>query len=176
MKVRKMKVKRSELIKPSGRLSVRVKNEDLPLAELEIVSGEVSVRLKIQPVRSDFKIDGTASARLREICDRCLVPYEINVESAFELMITENDYQSDRTDGLNTYLFPHNQNEFDFGPAIQDALVLERPMKKICKEDCKGLCPSCGINLNSSKCDCQETEIDERWSVLKTIDFSNMED
>ncbi len=171
-----MKVKRSELTEPAGSLSARVKSGDLPIEELEVISENVSIRLKIQPIGSDLKIDGTASARLREMCDRCLIPYEINVEPAFELMLTENDLPSDKTDDLDIYPFPSNQKEFNFGPVIRDALVLERAMKKVCKEDCKGLCPSCGINLNRGKCDCHQTEINERWSALKTIDFSNMEE
>lgn len=173
-----MKLKRSELTEPAGTVTTRVKSGDLPVRELDIVSEDVSIRLKIHPIESDLRIEGAVSARLRETCDRCLMPYEINVEPAFELMLAHDDDDNllRRTDDLDIYPFPANQDEFDLGPVIRDAMILEQSMKKICKEDCKGLCPSCGINLNKSKCNCRGTEIDERWSILKTIDFSNMEE
>ncbi|RKY75804.1 DUF177 domain-containing protein, partial [candidate division KSB1 bacterium] len=49
---------------------------------------------------------------------------------------------------------------------------LEVPAKKLCMEDCKGLCPVCGKNLNTGSCSCVKDEIDPRWQGLRNIDFS----
>ena len=50
---------------------------------------------------------------------------------------------------------------------VRSALILELPSRFLCKEDCKGLCSKCGVNLNEVSCDCDHTERDSRWDVLK---------
>ena len=53
--------------------------------------------------------------------------------------------------------------------AIRDALTLELPLRVLCKEDCKGLCPKCGHNLNEGPCGCDLREEDPRWDALKSL-------
>ena len=51
----------------------------------------------------------------------------------------------------------------------REAVILELPMRFLCSEDCKGLCPGCGSNLNNGPCDCVKTEGDQRWAPLKKL-------
>lgn len=64
-------------------------------------------------------------------------------------------------------LLPQDTREIDISKAISDAFLLNRPMKLLCKSDCKGLCVHCGINLNDKTCDCSVEEIDPRLQKLK---------
>jgi uncharacterized protein len=64
-----------------------------------------------------------------------------------------------------TYLSPDTIN-INITDDVRDYLILAVPMKKLCKEDCKGLCYKCGTDLNKSSCDCKQDEIDDRWSKL----------
>ena len=58
----------------------------------------------------------------------------------------------------------------DLSEAVKDALVLQLPMRFLCKEDCRGLCPKCGVNLNTGSCSCREGEDDVNpFSVLRSI-------
>jgi uncharacterized protein len=57
----------------------------------------------------------------------------------------------------------------DLTPIIFEQIMLQIPMKALCNELCKGLCPHCGINLNKANCDCREDIIDERLAVLKNF-------
>ena len=64
-----------------------------------------------------------------------------------------------------TYL-PHDADKIDISKDVRDYLILSVPMKRLCKEDCKGLCYKCGKDLNEGKCDCTELEVDDRWKPL----------
>jgi uncharacterized protein len=53
--------------------------------------------------------------------------------------------------------------------ALREQVLLEAPIRAICREDCKGLCPHCGANLNQQQCSCAEPLEDPRWAALKDI-------
>ncbi|HWS47003.1 MAG TPA: DUF177 domain-containing protein, partial [Acidimicrobiia bacterium] len=59
----------------------------------------------------------------------------------------------------------------DLEPLVRDALVLELPAVPLCRDDCRGLCPSCGIDRNAATCDCAADDIDPRWAPLRSLDL-----
>ncbi len=112
----------------------------------------------------DFQ--GTLSTTLSLTCSRCLekfnYPLEIEVNEEFSKQ--GNDKDND--------IIIINSDRVDFEPIIETNIILSLPMKKLCNEDCKGLCLGCGTNLNHSKCDCKENDIDPRLAQLRDF-FSN---
>ena len=64
-----------------------------------------------------------------------------------------------------TYLSPGAVN-ININDDVRDSLILAVPMKKLCKEDCKGLCYKCGTDLNKNTCNCSENETNDRWDKL----------
>ncbi|RME68679.1 MAG: DUF177 domain-containing protein, partial [Nitrospirae bacterium] len=63
----------------------------------------------------------------------------------------------------------YKNDELDITSIVQEQILLNLPMKPLCMPECKGLCPRCGMNLNTGTCDCPRTEIDPRWSALKKL-------
>jgi len=61
----------------------------------------------------------------------------------------------------------------DLAPMICEQIVLQAPMRVLCTDDCKGLCPHCGINLNSGSCNCHSDVVDDRLAVLKNFRIKN---
>jgi uncharacterized protein len=59
--------------------------------------------------------------------------------------------------------------EIDFTADIRDAIILAIPIKILCREDCKGLCPQCGQNLNSETCNCVVKKVNPQWAALSTL-------
>ena len=57
----------------------------------------------------------------------------------------------------------------DLTEMIRDTLIASQPIRNLCKEDCKGLCPICGVNLNESECDCDRLVVDPRLEALKNF-------
>ena len=68
-----------------------------------------------------------------------------------------------------TYLL--DDDVIDLEPLVRDALLLELPAVPLCRADCPGLCPSCGIDRNVTTCDCTTDELDPRWAALRSLDL-----
>lgn len=164
-----MKIKRAELFQASSPLMFQAKTKDLSLDDLDVISNTFPVELNVDRTGSDLNVKGQVVVNLRETCDRCLTPFDTPMEVTFQLLLTEKESLLSGEQVTDIHLFPVSQHEFDFGPTIQDAILLERSMKQICREDCKGLCPQCGTNLNVKACNCEKDEIDERWAPLKEL-------
>jgi uncharacterized protein len=60
-------------------------------------------------------------------------------------------------------------NMIDLGEDVRQYTILALPPKMLCGDDCAGLCPSCGTNLNKKTCQCQKEEVDSRWSGLQKL-------
>ena len=71
--------------------------------------------------------------------------------------------------GLNITYLPLETDKVNLDQELRDYSLLAIPMKKLCREDCKGLCPSRGKDLNEGKCDCSDKEIDARWLPLNEL-------
>jgi uncharacterized protein len=69
------------------------------------------------------------------------------------------------------YLSP-DMNILDLGEDVRQFLILAVPQKLLCRDDCKGLCPECGVNRNKVQCECTTQEIDSRWEGLKKMSLN----
>ena len=103
-------------------------------------------------------------------CDRCLtdVHYVIPVEVDFELAIEDGKLMNASDEGVVNFV---EGNCLDIDQMIRDELLLNWPTKVLCKEDCKGLCPICGQNLNQQECGCNRVSLDPR--MAKFLDVFN---
>jgi len=70
------------------------------------------------------------------------------------------------SDSDNLIYLPVDADKIKLDNELRDYAILSIPMKKLCNEDCKGLCYKCGKNLNNGSCDCESAEIDSRWKPL----------
>ena len=112
--------------------------------------------------RISVKAEVNAMADTR--CSRCLEPIRISVKADLDALF---DHQLDPED---PDLYSFEASTVELTDAVRDALLLELPMRILCSEDCKGLCPVCGINLNKGTCTCQEgAEVLNPFSALKNI-------
>jgi uncharacterized protein len=65
--------------------------------------------------------------------------------------------------------------ELDLTPAVREQILLSVPPSPLCREECKGLCPACGKDLNEGECGCDRTVMDPRWAALKGIQLEKKE-
>jgi uncharacterized protein len=117
----------------------------------------------------DIRLVGRLATRVERYCDRCLEPVERRVDRGFDLL-----YRPQGIDGgQEEQSVPAVEAEIGYysgeGLLLEDALreqvLLALPMKTVCREDCKGLCPRCGKNLNQEACSCP-APADARWEAL----------
>ncbi len=109
-----------------------------------------------------FYLEANAMAHYHTQCDRCLEPVDMDIPVSlrFRVMTTPTEDEEDvyAPGGI-----------LDVDAEVIGALVLALPLQKLCKEDCKGLCPDCGCNLNIEHCDCKNKKIDPRLAVLSKL-------
>ncbi len=101
-----------------------------------------------------------------ETCARCLEEFENKITANFNAIIVDklnDDYEAEDIEILI------KDSCIDLEEPIKQVVYLSMPMKALCKTDCKGICPKCGINLNTDKCECNDFVIDPRLEKLKTL-------
>ncbi|MBR1841782.1 MAG: DUF177 domain-containing protein [Oscillospiraceae bacterium] len=106
---------------------------------------------------------GSVEASFSCVCARCLRALEKSLSIPFTAYLAEELQDEDSED---YYLI--EGDEVDIGEVARDALVLNMPTRFLCDEDCKGLCPKCGKNLNEGPCDCGEDQ-DPRLAALAQL-------
>ena len=117
-------------------------------------SGEVVVR-------------GELRGPIGQECRRCLVPLEKEFTLDVTLVFGPPDELSEDDDEIRT--IEAGAMEIDLLPHLREELLLTVPPYAECKDECRGLCPGCGVNLNEEDCRCGEEESDPRWDALRTL-------
>ncbi len=126
------------------------------LVEVEMDKFERDIRLSV-------KMKSTASF----ICDSCLTEYEKTIDVKVQ-QVYEIGNKPQVEDGQIVYL-TRDTIEIDLDGLLSEAVILAHPIKLKCTQECKGLCPGCGTNLNNEKCKCGEKDIDPRWEQLRKL-------
>jgi len=134
----------------------------------------IGLELEVQKAGGDkFRLVGRARATLEVACGRCLDPYRIPIDSAFDLSYlpqADNAGQGEheiRDEDLSTAYY--REGAIDLGELLKEQFYLAMPMKPLCSLDCEGLCPHCGTNLNRGTCDCKPVWEDPRLAGLKAL-------
>jgi len=135
----------------------------------------VDVDLSINKGSSEISIDGIVRAEAEFECDRCLVPFKQNLQSKFQVILTTGKIGPKPTDE-NIIPITQTTMEVDISAYVHDALLLSVPMKKLCNENCRGLCSQCGANLNIEKCKCGLNKSDNRLEPLKKMVTLSLEE
>jgi len=124
-------------------------------------------------VIQDIRLKGSLAAKFEMACARCLEPVAQDVERSFDLLYRPLGSDAGREELSVTAAEAEVGYYQGEGLALEDVLreqlLLALPLKAICRDDCKGLCPHCGRNLNQQPCSCHEPVEDPRWAVLKEI-------
>lgn len=163
-----MKLDVSELLKRER----AVKELHLEVNEEKFYDGSETIQL-LEPI----KLDGTLTksgdiltlncairAVLELTCSRCLQKFGYSVDMTIEEEFTNNE-KANKDDDI---IFI-DSDTIDITEVIENNIILTLPIKRLCKEDCKGLCQRCGTNLNLSTCQCENDDIDPRLAKLKDM-------
>lgn len=146
----------------------------LPAAQLEesevIELGEITWQGEIRYAEPGFILTGSVSYDQTVECRRCLEPVDVPVQTELELLllVDEDDVAPGEVELEEEDLgVVHLAGDgLDLDALLLEQLELEVPMRVVCREDCKGLCPSCGANRNEIDCGCDTGEVDPRWGEL----------
>ncbi|HJS73153.1 MAG TPA: DUF177 domain-containing protein [Vicinamibacteria bacterium] len=163
-------------------------NEEFKLLTPATVSG------RLEPVREDderasgaedvFRLRGRMACRIELACVRCLEPFPMDLAEELDLLYlpqssnvgpkteSEDDESGRGLEPEEVAVSFYRDERIDLSQMIVEQIVLALPMKPLCKADCRGLCPQCGVNRNLSSCDCAPEDTDPRWAPLRTLSKS----
>jgi uncharacterized protein len=147
-------------------------SEELPSGALELPEPELypnplSLKLYVDRLDNIYRVKITVRTKAHYVCDRCLDEYEPPFDEEGEQIYQMGAGKLDDEDEV--IILPVDSKEIDITKAIQDIFIISRPIKLVCREDCKGLCARCGTNLNKKQCTCDTDEIDPRLEKLKSL-------
>ena len=137
------------------------------------VAAPITLAFDIYKDKDQFRLIGSVQTTLELPCSRCLEPFTWPVDSAFDLRYqphARNTGEGEREieeDDLTTAFYENDT--IDLGQLMREQFYLALPMKPLCRDDCKGLCPTCGTNWNKNPCDCTNQWEDPRLSALKAL-------
>ena len=127
--------------------------------------GKYKTEVILEKFDDQIILEVSSDINSRMICDRCGTEFNKKIESQYKMVYLLRNVENSNEELDFNYLTP-NTNEIDITNDVRDYLLLAIPMKKLCEDDCKGLCYKCGSNLNNGECDCNNDEIDDRWKAL----------
>jgi uncharacterized protein len=140
--------------------------KDLGLELVGVPEGaELRVDLRLESVSEGVLVTGTVTGPLAGECGRCLraisdtVDVPIQELYAYEHSVTDETTEEDEVGRLQGDLI-------DLEPAVRDAVVLALPNNPLCREDCPGLCPECGVPRDELPADHEHRRVDPRWAAL----------
>lgn len=113
-------------------------------------------------------INGETDVIIAIPCDRCLEEVAVTLHLHFdkEIPLQESELsEEDKTEEAD-YM---NGFDFDVDRLVYDEILVNWPMKVLCKDDCKGICRKCGANLNLQPCNCEDIELDPRMAAIQDV-------
>jgi len=167
-----IKIKISSLT--NGRYDFDFEGKAIDLEIYEPYVGNFDTNVSINKLDNQVILDAETGITANLVCDRCAKEFESVIKSKFKMVYlfrsNFNEPDSIREDVV--YLHPET-DKIDLDQDIRDYAILAVPMKKLCFDDCKGLCLRCGKNLNDGLCDCSEEIIDPRWEPILKLKTKN---
>jgi uncharacterized protein len=144
-----------------------------PVDERIRLTEPATVKGKVRLSGNEVFVNGHIDTRAQVECDRCLQQIELPVSADFALeYITGSDYESSEMaelteDAMAVSVF--DGDAIDVDEIVKEQVLLAVPTRLLCREDCKGICPECGIDKNTGECQCVTNDIDPRWAALKNL-------
>jgi uncharacterized protein len=133
----------------------------------------LEVRATAELVEGQIRITGDLHTRLEMVCARCLEPVHEDIAREFDLfykpILTMTKEEDERLKLDDTEIAFFEGEGMFLADVLAEQVLLALPMKAICRSDCRGLCPQCGVNLNNEECRCESHAADPRTAPLARL-------
>ncbi len=142
-------------------------------ADMFTLAAPVDLSFEIDKDKADFRLAGRVQTTVELSCSRCLERFTWPIDALFDLTyrpLTAGAGAAEREieeEDFSTAFYEND--EIDLGELIRERLYLSVPMKPLCHDACKGLCPQCGVNRNREACGCRDHWVDPRLAALHSL-------
>ncbi|MFP5205653.1 MAG: YceD family protein [Acidobacteriota bacterium] len=118
----------------------------------------------------DIRLKGQFAGRFRVPCARCVEPVEVPLSGEYDLIFRPLGVDAGAAErsitAPETEIGYYQKDSLALEDVLREQVLLSLPVRTLCKPDCKGLCPRCGVNRNTQACSCEEGPSDPRWEAL----------
>lgn len=151
---------------------------DVPVVTGENAEPDIAhASLRFLKVGKSVLVEGSVHISVSMRCSRCLGDFSCPLDISFEEEYTPSEELGSEGEheltGSELNLGFYANDEIDTEELVKEQILLAVPMKPLCSEECKGICPDCGLNLNEGTCKCRREEIDPRLAPLERFMKSN---
>ncbi|MCS7215529.1 MAG: DUF177 domain-containing protein [Thermodesulfovibrio sp.] len=152
---------------------LNIELNETPKIDGVIIVDSFKAILRIEKNGREVFVKGVVSGDVELQCSRCLKDFNMPIRSMVELIyhpieeLNKEELVELKRDEMDVDFY--REGLIDTEDIIRDQILLNIPMKPLCSEDCKGICPHCGSDLNRSNCECEVKEIDPRMAVLQSL-------
>lgn len=163
IKLNVVEIKKKLVGEKSFQFELEPEELDLTPDDLAVV-GKITVEGNLANGGDVLLLSAVIQAHVVRQCGRCLKQFQ----AATKAEILEKFYPAD-AEGIEEDAYTYAYDVVDITQALREGLLLAEPISVLCKEDCRGLCPVCGIDRNEYSCTCETTTVDPRLAVLKKL-------
>ena len=169
-----MRIELANLEGGKGEFSATYENNQLELEDERVqLATQVTVKGQIKRSGAEVIVSGNISGQLFINCDRCLKPLETPLHNQFELeYVSGSDYEELHDAELTEEQLAISVFDgvgIDVDEIVKEQVLLAVPTRLLCRDDCKGICPVCGSDKNTTDCNCETSSGDPRWDVLRSL-------
>ena len=133
----------------------------------EFYPNAFKVVAKLDKFANDLKLEIILSGVAKYRCDSCLIEYDKNISFSLKQIFQIGPGKLSGSEEIIE--LDSNSTQIDLIPFLKEMIVLNHPFKMQCQDNCKGLCPGCGVNLNQDECKCGDVPVDPRWAELRKL-------
>jgi len=130
--------------------------------------GKYKSSIILNKLHDQLILSVTSIFKVKYECDRCGTEFKASLKNDYKMIYLMNE-APEETGSLNVSYLSKDADKINILSDVREFALLTIPMKKLCKENCKGLCYRCGKDLNKETCNCNTQEIDPRWKPLLNL-------
>ncbi len=131
---------------------------------------EIRVAVKLEKSSRQIYLRSDMRTAATFICDRCLENFDRKIDAVYSIVYVSNGRtMAGAGKEEEVHVIPADASYIDLDEDIRQYVLLAVPPKLLCTEECRGLCPLCGINRNRETCSCTTADLDPRWDALKKL-------
>ncbi len=160
-----MKINISKLSDGEHNYTFITKSSELEIDEKRF-NKPVYIEVTLEKSRRQIFLEANIYTVGRFQCDRCVEDFDLVLENSYRMYYVYSEEESKKYEPDEVMVITPETNEIDISDDVRQMVLLSVPMKLLCYEECLGLCPRCGKNLNFEVCTCKVEEIDPRWAPL----------
>jgi uncharacterized protein len=159
---------RIEFVRDEGWFAQQLPEKD----RQEMVLDSVQLSGTVRRMHEAVFFDGKMTGALKTSCSLCLEPLRLPISASFRYTFIPAKSEQKEEVELSAEDLEYGFYEgeiIDLDPVLFEQILLQMPMRVLCRDECRGLCTHCGINLNTGSCSCRDDHMDERLAVLKSF-------